>query len=497
MTNIHLRLLSLLLLTHFANCRNPSVVIVGAGAAGIAAASRLLENGITNVTILEAEDRIGGRIHSVKFDDNYVDLGAEWCHGQENNVVYNLVKNFNLLKPIRETFPNLFHSKANAIDVSFKNELFGIFLNIYNEDRAGSNYSLGEYINKRFNDTVEKLWSSNSSKLNIARDAIELFEKWVLSYEGAFSWYSIAAESDFVESEGNQQLSWMGRGYKTILDVLMKKYPDLENSLPIDDKILLNKEVQQIIWNVSVDDQTKVSVICSDESNFTADHVILTVSLGVLKERYKTLIVPSLPEDKVRAIEDLGFDAVFKVFFRFTNRWWSDTFEGYTFMWSPHDLEKPDMFFEGPVKNEKSWITSILAIFPVPGNNNVLEAWFTGEFVPEIELCSNETLINGFMYLMSRFDVCDFRDLIRPESLIRDTWYSNPHFKGTYSYQTVKSRVGDRSKAFVLSEPLGPHPGNLSLLFAGEATHPTQFSTVHGAIDSGFREADRLLKIYK
>lgn len=46
--------------------KNAKIVIVGAGAAGTAAASRLLENGFTNVTILEAQDRIGGRVFTTK-----------------------------------------------------------------------------------------------------------------------------------------------------------------------------------------------------------------------------------------------------------------------------------------------------------------------------------------------------------------------------------------------------------------------------------------------
>ena len=45
----------------------PSVIIVGAGAAGIAAASKLFQNGFQNITILEAEDRIGGRVYTTRF----------------------------------------------------------------------------------------------------------------------------------------------------------------------------------------------------------------------------------------------------------------------------------------------------------------------------------------------------------------------------------------------------------------------------------------------
>ena len=53
---------------------SPSVIIIGAGAAGIAAASRLFENGFKKITILEAENRIGGRINTTKFSEYYIIL---------------------------------------------------------------------------------------------------------------------------------------------------------------------------------------------------------------------------------------------------------------------------------------------------------------------------------------------------------------------------------------------------------------------------------------
>ena len=54
------------------------MVIIGAGLAGISAAVKLVESGIENVVILEAENRIGGRIHSVPFAGSVIDLGGQW-----------------------------------------------------------------------------------------------------------------------------------------------------------------------------------------------------------------------------------------------------------------------------------------------------------------------------------------------------------------------------------------------------------------------------------
>lgn len=52
------------------------IVVIGAGPSGIAAATRLIENGFTDVKVLEAENRIGGRIHTIQFADNVIDMGA-------------------------------------------------------------------------------------------------------------------------------------------------------------------------------------------------------------------------------------------------------------------------------------------------------------------------------------------------------------------------------------------------------------------------------------
>ena len=50
------------------NMERKQVVIIGAGAAGIAAATRLYENGIRDIIILEAENRIGGRVNTVELE---------------------------------------------------------------------------------------------------------------------------------------------------------------------------------------------------------------------------------------------------------------------------------------------------------------------------------------------------------------------------------------------------------------------------------------------
>ena len=60
------------------------VIVLGAGVAGLACASRLVQSGITDVLVPEARGRIGGRMHTARMESHGgipVDMGAAWIHG--------------------------------------------------------------------------------------------------------------------------------------------------------------------------------------------------------------------------------------------------------------------------------------------------------------------------------------------------------------------------------------------------------------------------------
>lgn len=129
------------------NCNHkPSIIIIGAGSAGIAAASRLMKNNFSNIIILEAENRIGGRIHSIEYGEGIIELGAETCHGENKNVVYELVKDLDLLDGT-EIETKLYHSSGKPIDKNLFEELFELFYNIYYGDiNTSSDINLGDYL---------------------------------------------------------------------------------------------------------------------------------------------------------------------------------------------------------------------------------------------------------------------------------------------------------------------------------------------------------------
>ena len=67
------------------------VVILGAGIAGLSAAYHLVEHGVKDIVVLEARERVGGRIHTIMHNGHPLELGAQWIHGGcPSNSVFNL-----------------------------------------------------------------------------------------------------------------------------------------------------------------------------------------------------------------------------------------------------------------------------------------------------------------------------------------------------------------------------------------------------------------------
>lgn len=381
----------------------PSVIIIGAGPAGIAAASKLLENSFTNLTILEAENRIGGRINSVKFGDKFVDLGAEYCHGQKNNIVYDLVKDLNVLKPISSDFkPALYYSNGSKLDESFTEKLQKVILG-YDDFSSNLNFSgksVGEVFEKKYNATIIKKYIDDKKKIKLLKEALRLAEKVSLMIDGAFSWLDTSPIKHYERSEGHQLLVWQGRGYKTILEVLTKEFPNPAQKLPIDDKIRLNTKVTKINWN------NKIQVLTKNRT-YEADYVIFTPSIGVLKDHKNDLFEPPLPEIKLKAIEAIGIAGVMKIILFWEKEWWRDD-TIFAFLWSEQDLNL----------KEFSWVSSIAVMAKVPGNSGVLVAWVTGELIPELETTPDDILKAGCVYLLRKFLGKDY-NVTEPDKILK------------------------------------------------------------------------------
>lgn len=136
------------------------VIIVGAGAAGISAASKLLENGYNDVVLLEAQDRIGGRIHTIPFGKGFVDMGAQWCQGEAGNVVYELVNDHYEFgdSAIRHNTTYAYISDGNVVEknnfVKVMNLIESIEFDF--ENMAKFNGSIGEFFEIHFRNALRE-----------------------------------------------------------------------------------------------------------------------------------------------------------------------------------------------------------------------------------------------------------------------------------------------------------------------------------------------------
>lgn len=198
----------------------------------------------------------------------------------------------------------------------------------------------------RYNNSVLETFKNDSLKLNVALQAGSVFEKYLQSSEGTFSLSDAAANSDS-RLVDNINLRWNGTGYKVILDILTKNYPDATKALPFEEKLRLNKEVTKINWN---DEQVHLEL--SDGSRYTADHVIFTPSVGVLKHSHKTIFDPELPLNKHEAIDGIGMDAIMTIHLYFSQRWWQEgnEFVGASFIWNEEDKNEFNKNVSGVLK---------------------------------------------------------------------------------------------------------------------------------------------------
>lgn len=264
-----------------------------------------------------------------------------------------------------------------------------------------------------------------------------------------------------------------------------KKQPDPSKALDVESKVVLNKEVSNIVWSNAPRDF--VTVKCSDGSSYDADHVIVTTSLGVLKENYKTLFTPQLPALKVNAIEGLSIGAVDKIFLEFEKPFWEDDWPGVSLLWAHQDSQA----IRG---TSNAWLEDVFGFYKVEFQPNILCGWIGGPSARAMEKLDDGAVLEGCLFLFRKF-LGDRLPWTKPVNMIRSGWYTNKHFRGSYSFRSLTTDML-RTSAKELAHPLVDPLGNPTLLFAGEATSDHHYSTVHGALESGWREANRLTEFY-
>ncbi|XP_060518713.1 peroxisomal N(1)-acetyl-spermine/spermidine oxidase-like [Cylas formicarius] len=351
-----------------------------------------------------------------------------------------------------------------------------------NEDQCRNLTSIGDCIDLEYMELLQE--ARNDEEIKTLEECKLWIINDILDDIGSNDVYDLLINTDYKDCEGELFLSWDGFGYETILDVIMQEFLSDNSEVSIFDKILLEKAAIRIAnWNT----EDKVDVTCQDGSVYAADHVIFTPSVGVLKSEHATLFDPGLSEEKIHAIQNIGYGSTAKIVLHFPEQ--IENFEYVAIIWSPEELSAAK-------EANKTWLSNLAGIWRMESDHRVLVSWYAGENVNDIEYLNDQEVFEGQKYLIEKILGPKF-GMGLPDQFIRSSWYSNPHFKGTSSYESVTGyKYGGRNLPEKLGLPLLNDRGVPKILFAGEATHPYYFSTVHGAIETGYREADRLIDLY-
>lgn len=171
----------------------------------------------------------------------------------------------------------------------------------------------------------------------------------------------------------------------------------------------------KIEWDV--DEQ--INIICSDGSSYKSECVLVTVSLGVLKESHKNLFVPELPPFKQNAIEGFSIGTVDKIFLKFPHRWWPEDCKGFSFVWTEDDRVRLKEEFVHDLSTEDcSWLEDIFGFYTIDSHPQVLMGWVVGEHVGKVEALSDELVLDGCMFLLHKF-LANFYDIPEVDDIQR------------------------------------------------------------------------------
>ena len=414
------------------------VIIIGAGAAGLAAMRKLAEAG-SNVCMLEASEGIGGRIMTIH--DGFkqpVEAGAEFVHGKLP-LTFKLAKEANLtIEPVQGKMIGVQNGEWRKEEHDdhwneFMQRLKKIKTDITIQQFLEEDFSHGEYFELRL--AVQRF----AEGFNLA----DISKASILSLKG--EWEDIEKTQYRIKE-----------GYGQLIDHLYNCCK-LKNST-----FHFNSIVEKIIYKKSVEVHT------TDKKKFEADKLIITVSAGVLQSG-SIQFEPALKEHGI-AIQGLGFGGVIKFLFEFKTKFWEKNEDDIGFILSDEIIP--------------TWWTQL------PSDNNLLTGWMGGPKASEHLYQSDSDLFQtALLSLSSIFKITPaiLKEQLSNYKIIN--WLNNPFTKGGYTYNTLHSKQSIE----ILNNPIDD-----KIFFAGEAVSKSKSQgTVESALQSGYDTAKLLFKHYK
>jgi monoamine oxidase len=421
------------------------VIVIGAGIAGLAAMQRLAAAGM-DVLVLEARERLGGRIFTQEHNGYPVELGAEFVHGRPTEML-EIIRSAGL-KPaevsgeFRSKIAGHWEDSDNLM--SEVNQLFDQI------PSSGPDQSFHEYIESTNYSVEAKQQAILFVEGFHAADARKVGVHWLLKATKAEE--SIDGDTSFR----------MPEGYSRLVETLARNVHQRDVHKQ-GSRVLLNNRVTSIRW------QKSEVLVMTSQDEYRAPRAVITLPLGVLQAG-SVKFTPSL-DAKKDAFRLLSMGPVIRVSLCFQDKFWEE---------DPHMRDLSFLFTDN--EHFPTWWTSNPLPYPI------LTGWaaarharaLTGKSDPQIIAIAVDALAG----LLGKNE-SDLKT--RLEAGFTHDWLSDPFACGAYSY----GNVGGAEATQLLAEPILD-----TLFFAGEATNAEGHNgTVNGAISSGKRAAEEVLRL--
>lgn len=428
-------------------CNYSKVLIIGAGMAGLSAANHLVKNGFKDFKILEARNRIGGRIVNIDIGNNKVELGANWIHGVLGNPIYELAMANGLIDIVHTPRPH----KVVAATEDGKQVPFPVLQEIYEayicflkrcEEYFLCQYlppsgihSVGDHIKLEVNLYLDRIADISDRHLR------QLIFDCLLKRETCITGCDSMSEIDLLELGSYTELQGgnivLPAGYSAILapvskhiaqDCIFRKHPVsvirwcFSNSIDVnsdpggnesdDSDRTVTEEVPPTLTEEQQQHRASresscesdyrrpscnVEVICDNGTRFYADHVICTIPLGVLKEKATSMFSPALPDDKLEAIERLLFGTVDKIYLEYDRPFLNPDVSEVMLLW---ESEIPSAS-SSTCDISQSWYKKIYSFSKV--SETLLLGWISGKEAEYMETLPSDVIADKCTELLRKF----------------------------------------------------------------------------------------------
>ena len=422
--------------------RTHDVVVIGAGMAGLTAARALAEAGL-KVLVVEAQDRIGGRILTRHIGEEAIELGAEFIHGRPPEL-WALIDEAGLETYERKGTQLCFEDGALS---DCGGEIDGFFAPLEKLKKfKGPDVSFAEYLD------CEKVPVKERAPV------IGFVEGFNAANHREISAASLGAQQKAEDASGSQHTFRLRGGYDQLPRYLSERITELGS------KVLTGTPVKEIQW------EQGLAEVVTDLWTFNAPQVIVTLPLAVLQSG-SVKITPE-PHKILEAAERLRMGQARRFTLLFAEKFWEKllpkpALDGMSFLFAFSEMP--------PV-----WWT------PHPEPSNTITGWIGGPRSAAFAGSDAKTLAGKACTVLARIFGLR-KDAVQKllKGCYTHDWQNNRFALGAYSY--VAAGGLDASKQ--MTEPVED-----TLFFAGEHTDVTgHWGTVHAAMRSGVRAAEQVL----